>query len=272
MPLDATYLRSRFLQGFALEDATGKPFPEAHIEHAIDVAKAWFQRKYGTLFERTHVLIGEVPEAEIPKPKPGYPALPRIARHGMDYEPDSWQGDKWASLKLPWGPIKDAGDLYYVGLGLGGRAMPAIISFPDDWIQLSERRYYLRLYPGYNSLAVSHVTGFHLSIVASHRRVPNAWRIAYTAGFEDVLVEEPDLAYAIGLRATIDLLPSIAMLDEGALTSESISVDGLSQARNYAVSGQTHRLSPYESSLQKHLDDFLKSYYQTRSGPRFFSA
>lgn len=272
MPLTAEYLRSRFLQGFTLEDRQGKPFPDEHLEHAIKVAKSWFTRKYGTLFERTLVVCGTIPENELPNPQPGYPAAPRITRHGMDYEPDSWQGDKWASLKLPWGPIHTGDDIHYVGLGLGGYAMPAIISFPRDWIQLSGRRYYLRLYPGFTSLSVAHITGFHLSIVASHRRVPNAWRIAYTAGFEDVMDEEPDLAHALGMRATIELLPTLAMLDDGAITQESVSVDGLSQSRGYATSAQSHRLSPYETTLKAQLDEFLRDYYQTKSGPRFFVA
>ncbi|RTI10519.1 hypothetical protein CSW27_14275 [Thermus scotoductus] len=72
-------------------------------------------------------------------------------------------------------------------------------------------------------------------------------------------------------RAVILLLPTLAMLQEGALGSESVSVDGLSQSRSYPVSATSHRYSPYQTALERGLEDFLRTYFSIK-GPRFFSA
>jgi hypothetical protein len=262
MALDAAYLKRRFLQGVPLEDASGKPFASENFDDALREAKAFFTRKFGVLFEPTHVVLGNVP----PKAQPQSGAI--ISSNGIDYDPQTWHADRWASIQLPYGPVKG---IDYVGLGLGGQALPTIIEFPHDWWQLSERRYFLRLYPGYLSLQTFAASSFHLSIVASKRRIPNAWRIVYRAGFEDVFADEPDLAHAVGLKAVISLLPALAMLQSGSNTSESVSVDGLSQSRSYPVSATSHKLSPLQSSLEAELDAFLSMYFAAQRGPRIFS-
>ena len=262
MGLSVDYLKSRFFQGISLEDKDGKPFPQQNFERALRESEAWFTRTHGVLFEPTQVILGNVPAENIA-------AVPVKQRrsHGLDFEPDAFEGDRWSALKLPFGPIHD---IRYVGLGLGGQALPAVMSFPEDWWQLSQRRYFLRLYPGYKSLQAANFSSFHMAIVAGRRRIPNAWRIVYEAGFEDVALSEPDLAHAVAARAVISVLPSIAMLQNGSVSSESVSVDGLSQSRSFPTSAQSHQLSPLQSALETQLEQFLSVYFDTRSGPRVF--
>ncbi len=265
MALNAAYLRRRFLQGIPLEDASGRPVPEANFDDALREAHAFFTRKFGVLFRPTRVILGNVPPEQRPPPG-GTEAV--IETNGIDYDPQTWHADRWASIQLPFGPVHD---IRFVGVGLGGQALPTIIHFPSDWWQLSERRYFLRLYPGFLSLQTFAASSFHLSIIAARRRIPNAWRIVYRAGFSDVFNEEPDLARAIALQATILLLPTLAMLHSGSIVSESVSVDGLSQSRSFPVSATSHRLSPLQSSLQAELDSFLSLYFATQRGPRLTS-
>ncbi len=263
MPLTAQYLRDRFLRGVPLEDKEGRPYPEAYLEDALKAAQAWFTRAFGVLFAPTRVVLGAVPQARLPED-----GLPILRGEGPDYEPDAWKGDRWSILKLPYGPIRE---VRYVALGLGGQALPPVLEFPREWWQVSRRRYALRLYPGWTSAQMVQLSGVWTGVVAGGRRIPNGWRIAYDAGFGDVLEEEPDLAWAVAARAAILLLPTLAMLQEGAVASESVSVDGLSQSRSYPVSATSHRLSPYQSALEKELEAFLRTYFSIK-GPILFSA
>lgn len=263
MPLTAAYLRDRFLRGIPLEDREGRPFPDAYLEEAIKDAQAWFTRAFGVLFEPTRVVLGHVPEARLPQD-----GLPVIRGEGPDYEPDAWHGDRWALMKLPYGPIRE---VHYVALGLGANATPAVLEFPREWWQVARKRYALRLFPGWTSIQMVQLAGVWTGVVAGNRRIPHGWRIAYDAGFQNVAEEEPDLAWAVAARAVILLLPTLAMLQEGALGSESVSVDGLSQSRSYPVSATSHRYSPYQTALERELEGFLRTYFANR-GPLFFSA
>jgi hypothetical protein len=74
--------------------------------------------------------------------------------------------------------------------------------------------------------------------------VPNLWRITYNAGFEDGKVPHM-INQAIGLMAAIQAmaLGGIQVFGPG-LSSESISLDGLSQSISTTVNAQHAAYSP----------------------------
>lgn len=262
--LDAAYLKTRFFSSVVLENEQGQPYPDSNLTHAVEEAKSFFRRKFGVLFARTLVKVGNI-EASAPSGE-----LPVLQTSGIDYDPKAFYQDRWSAMTLPYGPIKSHEDILKVEIGLGGYAQPSILEFKRDWFQLSERRYMLRLYPGYTSLSAHRISSFHLSILAGERRIPNAWRIAYVAGFENLEEEAPDLAHAIAMHAAIAELPFVAAFTQGLVSSESVSVDGLSQSRSLPVSGQTHSLSPLQSALEARLGEFLSTYFAQVNGPRIY--
>jgi hypothetical protein len=256
--ISTAWLRSNFLQGISLEDSKGKPYPDSNLDAALKAVKSEWTRNYGLLWEPTRVILGEVPSGRIP----AEPEL-TINSHGPDYDYTMWHGDKWAIMKVPFRPIKQ---LHYVAVSLGGTNQPAMMEFKEEWWRLDGRRNFLRLSPGFKNIAVSNLASIPLALLGGTRSVPQSWRIAYTAGFGDPQAEAPDLAWALGQAATIKVLPILAsLLDRGGATSsQSVSVDGLSQSRSFPVSAQSHRYSPYQSSLQADVDKFLESYFDTR--------
>ncbi|WP_027894445.1 hypothetical protein [Calidithermus chliarophilus] len=261
--LTAQQLREEFFRDIPLEDSRGRPVSDAALEKVIGVTEAEWTRMYSVLWTPTTVVAGAVPPDKIPPDQPTLEATP------PSFDPEGWHADRWHFLKLPYTPVRE---LHYVGLGLGGGASNAILVFPPDWWQLNKRRGTLQLFPAYQQLAVANISSFQLSVIAGARRIPNAWRLCLSAGYDDVSVEQPDLAYYLLMAAAIKLLPKAAMLREGVISSESVSVDGLSQSRAYPVSGQTHRYSPYQKSLEEQLENFKRSYFTTQKGLRMFSA
>lgn len=266
--MNVDWLKARFLAGIPLEDSRGRPMPAEVLNGTLAAAKRYFERTYGVLFEPSRVICGAVPDDK----KPANPDNePEIIRHGIDYDPQGFTGSRWHHMLLPHGPVLEVD---YLALTFG-TPQTQIVTFPKDWHRVSKKRWALRVYPGDTSIKTESVQlAYYLVGVASPsatRQIPQGWALYYKAGYEDVMVQEPDLAAAIGMKAIIAALPQIAMLNEGALSSESVSVDGLSQSRSYPVSAQSHRYSPLESSLQAKLDSFEKSFFATNRGVKFAS-
>lgn len=259
--LSAGYIRRLFLQNIPLEDLRGQPYPEANLEDALRATMAEWTRLYGVLWQPTRVVVGEVPPDKLP-PEPE----PLRRRPGIDYEASAFFGDKWGLLKLPYYPINQ---MLYLAISLGGNTQPAILEFGSQWWRLNENRLSMRVYPGWNNLAITSLALYQLALLGGNSRViPQSWRAAYLAGYDNVREEAPDLARALAAAATIKVLPTLASLRdrEGSVSSQSVSVDGLSQSRAYPVTAQSHRYSPLQNNLQTELDGFLRRYFDTKPG------
>jgi len=266
MAMDTAWLQDRFLAGIPLEDATGKPMPPVVLEATLASAKRFYTRTHGVLYEPTRVIVGAVPDAKCPANPDNEP---EVTRPGIDYDLEGFKGSRWHSMNLPFGPVRS---FDFVGLTYG-TADTNIISFPPDWWRIGTKRWNLRLFPGNTSLKTENMSlasyVFTLGTPGTNRQVPQGWAFYYRAGYTDI--QEPDLATAIGMKAIVGALPQIAMLNEGALSSESVSVDGLSQTRSYPTSAQAHRYSPLQTDFEKKLEAFNKSFFQTHRGVKFVS-
>lgn len=263
----AQWVRDTFLQGIPFEDKNGKPFPHKNLDLAISAVMKEWTREYGVLWEPTRVVAGEV----LPDKYPATPE-PLLRVTGPSYDPQMWNGDKWAILKLSHNPIQA---MHYMALSLGGESQPPIMEFKSDWWRLNTKRNTLQLYPGWKNLAISNLAIYQVAFIGGTRLIPQAWRMAYTAGFEDAFSEAPDLVFALGQMVAVKVLPMLAQLQDasGSVSSQSVSVDGLSQSRSYPVTAQSHRYSPLQNNLQADAQAFLQKYFNVRAGrPSFFTA
>lgn len=262
--INAAFIKNSFFQGIDLEDKNGRSYPDANLERDIAVAKEQYASTHGLLLKRSLVVIGNVPEGKLTSILLDED-LPLVRGGGIDYDPKSWHASRWAAMKLPYGPIVSTEDIAYVGLGVGYLA-PQLLEFPKDWWQLTEKRFMLRLYPGWlNQQLISPYLFFGLD---GSRRIPNAWRIAYRAGIDEtsLLEADPRLAKMIALKAAINNLPMIAQMVAGQASSESVSVDGLSQSRSLPTSATSHALSGLQSSLEMQLKDLESHYFDRAQG------
>lgn len=267
--LTTAWLKERFLAGIPLEDSRGKPMPSVVLEGTLASAIRYFERKYGVLLEPSFISCGAVPDGKTPVNPNNYPV---IQRHGLDYDPQGWHGSRWHNMSLPFGPVREVD---YLALTFG-TVDTKIVEFPSDWWRVSNKRWALRIFPGQSVLEGQNV---QLAYYVAQMRTPNntriipqAWALHYQAGYDNVLQDEPDLATAIGMKAIIGALPQVAMLNEGTLSNESVSVDGLSQSRGYPVSAQSHRYSPLQSDLENKLLAFEKHFFAANKGVKFTSA
>ncbi|PZA08310.1 hypothetical protein [Meiothermus sp. Pnk-1] len=260
--LTPAYLQNYILQGIPLEDSAGRPLDPAVLAGYIAQAEADYTRKFGVLYRPTRVVLGRVPEGRIPSTPPE-----RIDRPGPDYEARAWQGDRWSILRLPYGPTRE---ILYVGIGYGANGAQ-ILEFSPQWYQPTPHRFNLRLFPGSTLLAQANLASYAAGLLAGSRSVVQGWRIAYIAGYTDILTEQPDLAHAIALRAAQKALPMLTMMAQGYISSESVSVDGLSQSRGYPVSAGKHLYSALADELKAQEEDFLGSFFQSRKGSRLLS-
>lgn len=260
--LTPEYLRGHILRGIPLEDQSGRPLEAQVLSAFIAQAEADYTRRFGVLYAPTRVVLGRVPEDRLP----ATPAA-RIDRPGPDYEARAWQGDRWSILRLPYGPTRE---ILYVGLGYGANGAE-ILEFNPQWYQPTPHRFNLRLFPASTVLAQANLASYGAGVLAGSRSLVQGWRIAYVAGYSDILAEQPDLAHAIALRATQKALPMLAMMAQGYISSESVSVDGLSQSRGYPVSAGKHLYSALADELKAQEEDFLRSFFQSRKGSRILS-
>jgi len=239
------------------------------LEGTLASSIRYFERTYGVLFEPSRIVCGAVPEGKYPANPEGHKM---IYRHGIDYDAQGFHGSRWHNMLLPFGPVTQVD---YLAMTFGTKDTQ-IVEFPKDWHRLSQKRWALRVYPGNTSLKTENIQlAYYMSGIgtpSTARNIPQGWAIYYQAGYDNVFAQEPDLAVAVGWKAIIGALPHVAMLQEGTLSNESVSVDGLSQSRAYPVSAQSHRYSPLQSDLENKLAAFEKNFFATNRGVKLASA
>jgi hypothetical protein len=251
-------LKDTLLAGFPLTDPKGRPFPDAALQASITEAEAHFKKRHGVLLTRHLVRMGETTT-------PNDDGLPEV----MAPSPDAFQNDfvdsRYALKHLPYGPVKSRDDILSVKI-MYGPANFEVLDFRPNWYALDTNRYTLRLFPsGYSDVSISILA--YKVFSSLNRTIPNAYRITYKAGYEDVEAEDPELAGMILRRAAINVLPQLALFSEGGsqYSSVSVSVDGLSQSRSQPVSAQAHKFGPQQKAMQDILDEYIKLNFNFNS-------
>lgn len=187
-----------------------------------------------------------------------------VIDEGKDFYSDDWRN---------WGYIKGTYPVRYpISLnGYLGNIQQVV--YPFNWLSCrvtSDGRLYSRqiyLVPN-TSASYSEVVVFSgvmplTRTYGSQPQIPNYWRLKYITGFDKVPL---DILNAVGKLATINILmvASDFLVKNPGQSSQSISLDGLSQSTSSFVNGQTgifgSRVKQYSDELTKEIAN-LRNYY-----------
>lgn len=151
-----------------------------------------------------------------------------------------------------------------VGLRLPGMGTPMM--FPAEWIQPDRKNRVVQLYPGarMGPLPMA-LSGFGLSALNSGQVIPNAWQVAYTAGYtdEDLSGDDADVGRAVGQIATIAaLVPgSIDRFMAQGVAGLSVSVDGLSNSTQLLQSAGNLRYGALIAAMRESLEPWERMFH-----------
>jgi len=152
------------------------------------------------------------------------------------------------------------------------------INFPESWFKIYEKAGQIQLLPNVSTLSSVLIaqTGQLLPRVVHTSRAPSILKVVYQAGIADNADNvPPTINQAIGLSAAIYLLQMLGDIGPGGqpgLTSQSLSMDGLSQTIATANSATSNlygsTILQYDKILQKTLMPLLRRRFK-RVGVEF---
>lgn len=127
-----------------------------------------------------------------------------------------------------------------------------VVKYPNEWIQVNGDSGQINVVPTQGAIGaviIGQGGDFVPIVYGGVSRVPNLWQVDYVAGMD------PDnlprmVVEALAKLACMDLLAIFSDLTRPiGVTSESASVDGLSQNRSYTVPAFQARLKQYTADL-----------------------
>jgi hypothetical protein len=271
MLLDLPAFKRDYLRDMPLADAKGRPLTDPTYQNRLKSVVASFERAYAVSLSPCHVKLGDEalsadPEL-LPSNDPAY--IPLIAKDAVDFDPRSFEGDRYVHLRLPLGPVVR---VLGIGMKLPGMSHPA--EYQLDWIQLKKRRKVIDIYPGRTVSAMPFgAGGWAMLALNSARVIPNAWQIVYLAGYtaDQLAGQDADVYAAICKLLALDLLiPGSADIHLNAgVSGRSVSVDGLSQNTNLMQNANKLKFGPLIDAYQQSYAEWAKMYEFRRSGPKF---
>lgn len=263
--LSATYLRD-----VPLVDDKGRVMPPEVMATHITAAERAFERRHAVSLSRVTVRMGDLPMSGEPFETPDEP---RVRFDARPFTPQDFEGDRHASIKLPLGPLRESGDVLAVGLKLPGR--PSAYVWGKDWVQPVCEDLTVMIFPQgaiYAPMPFT-LTGWSIAALAGGRLIPNAWQVAYRAGYT-----ADDLAPTgrhADVRNAVAMLAAIAVLVPGSVdqyvamgvTGLSASVDGLSNSTQLVAGKDALK---YAALVKAYADGVAawESTYANRKGIR----
>lgn len=231
-------LKDYFLFGLDLTNDAGEEFTDAMYRHWIKAAVASIETRLDL--------------ALTPKD---------IEEERHDYVREDY--NKYIWLKLKKVPVID---VETVKLVLPGEQV--VQDFDRDWIHVQKDSGQLQLVPGTGtagSILLGASGAWIPLIYGQNKFIPDAFRVAYTAGFPAGQVPA-DLKDIVGKLASFGPLNIAGDLLGGAgIASQSISIDGLSQNFNTTSSatnaGYGARLLQYGKEIKTELPTLRKKYH-----------
>lgn len=167
-----------------------------------------------------------------------------ISREAHDYVVSDYMNWGWMQLyKVPVKMVTRLRGVYPVG---------GAIEYPNQWIQVNGESGQINLVASTGNLGgmIIGQGGTAMPLIyggVSH--VPNLWEVDYVAGMDTDNMPRM-IVEALAKLACMDLLAVFSDLTRPiGVTSESASVDGLSQSMSYAVPAFQARLQRYEADL-----------------------
>ncbi len=264
--LTVQYLKDTYLRGMSLADEHGRPIADVLLEAKVRAVRAAFERRYSVSLSPVTVRMGE---AEIPGDPWETPDAPLLQKDARTYDPRDFEGNRMVSLKLPVGPVKK---VLTVCLQLpGGRPT----AWDKTWIQLNRKTRTVQispLGPQVNMLPFN-ANALGLMLLSSGSTIPNAWQVAYTAGYtdEDLAGKDADVLDALGMLTAIAVLipGSIDHFLSAGVSGISASVDGLSNSTQLLQNSGSLKYAPLIAAYTEHLKAWEKTYQERGIGLRF---
>ncbi|MHA0048574.1 hypothetical protein [Deinococcus sp. PEB2-67] len=263
--LDTASWRRDYLRDMPLPDPRGRPMTDESVLAKWRAVTAAFERQYAVLLSPHVVRLGDATlRTELTTD------LPILTRDAMDYDPRSFEGDRFANLRLPIGPVRR---VLTVALKLPGMPYPA--EYQRDWVQVKHRRKTISIYPGGRTVSAMPLLAGGMALIALNGGsvIPNAWQIAYEAGYsaDDLAGRDADVLAALSKLLALELLiPGSADQHlQAGVTGRSVSVDGLSQNTNLMQSAGALKFKPLMDAYSASYQEWAGMYEHRRSGPKF---
>ncbi|MGL5076271.1 MAG: hypothetical protein ACRDBG_10630, partial [Waterburya sp.] len=191
----------------------------------------------------------------------------QVVSHSSDYHFSDWQS--WGFVRTKY-PVQDCVSLS----GYLGNTKQ--IEYPVEWLSSHEcsvglpyRQIHVVPNGGgvieFNQNTIA-INGSFANRFAGLSYIPNYWRVSYWTGWEKV---PQDLLTLTQQYAAIAILSAVSglVLPPG-LSSQSLSIDGLSQSKSFTQSGQNTAYGGRIAELQKSIElalPYLNSKYKTIS-------
>lgn len=208
-------LKARYLFGVDVTDPNGVPLPDEEFQSYIDTAVSMLEHDLDIAITPRDY-FGDCAEIK-------------------DYFANDYIG--WGYFQLNNIPVIS---IKSVSANYQGQN---VLKYPIDWFRLQKHDGLLRMIPSSTGSAQFQVDAggsFVPELFRNQGSVPALWHIEYTAGFENGKVPVI-LNTAIGVLAAVIALINLSDLVLGAgIASQSIGLDGLSQAVTTTSSAENH--------------------------------
>src|SRR5262245_9667982 len=220
--LDVQYFKENFLTGFTFYGADCQPLPDSFYAEHLQRALATLEAICG-IDILSRVYVGE--------------------KH--DYKINDYVAYAFVQLfKIPTRTVESVRAVYPTG--------QTIQVFPSEWVKLEIVHSQIQLVPtaGTISQIVIGQGGDFLPLVYSGLPwLPQLWEVDYTSGFDPDKVPKI-IIQAIAKIAAIEIMMVVGdMIRPLGVTSQSLSVDGLSQSRGFLSPAFQGRIDGYRTDL-----------------------
>lgn len=220
--LTPTWLKANYLTGLEFVDKDGVAYPD-------DVFETHMQNAVVKLEKLCDITI--------------LPLTIKAEEH--DYIVTDYLNWGWMQLyKVPVKMVTELRGVYPLGTN--------VVKYPNEWIQVNGESGQINVVPTQGAIGaviIGQGGDFVPIMYGGVSRVPNLWQVDYVAGMDTN--EMPRMIVeALAKLACMDLLSIFSDLTRPVgVTSQSASVDGLSQSQSYAVPAFQARLQRYEADL-----------------------
>lgn len=168
-----------------------------------------------------------------------------VTRETHDYHVNDYAQWGWLQLyKVPVKVVHKVCGRYPLG--------ESVVEYPTEWIDLKASAGQISLVPSRGSLGsvlIMNGGSFLPLHYSGMERIPSLWEVDYEAGMDPEDMPR-DVVDAIAKLACINLLTIMSNLVRPVgVSSESVSIDGLSQSMSYQMPAFQAHISQYSESL-----------------------
>jgi len=220
--LTPTWLKKNFLTGLQFVDEHGTEYGDDFFDYHLSNAVAKLEK------------LCDIAILELD-----------IKSEEHDYLVTDYLNWGWMQLyKVPVKQVNELRGVYPLGTN--------VVKYPNEWIQVNGEAGQINVVPTQGAIGaviIGQGGDFVPLVYGGVSRVPNLWQVDYVAGMD------PDnmprmVVEGIAKLACMDLLTIVSDTTRPVgVTSQSASVDGLSQSQSYAVPAFQGRLQRYTADL-----------------------